>query len=285
MNVKRTNREYLPILLMIAALTGCASQAAQAPEPHQAKAPDRFIYVSTESLADECYHDLGPVELQVPYAEAAVDPDSTEMNQRLRGAALEQYPDTDAVIRVDSHQNDIGTIVTYTGEAVELEQNTTVECALRDAPKVIDTAAAIGAVGAGGAVAAGMTNSVTAVVAGAGAAVGTGALYKTIQHLNNEQAQQDALQQELGQQRQQIATLIGERNRLRQCQADDMTYNDCLTAKPVINTSAPAPDENAPNPAATTATPFELRRQIQEQQVYIKRLNGEISDLKTQLGG
>ena len=283
MNATRLMVKSSAMLLTLSLLAGCASQAAQAPQASQPKAPDRFIYVSTQSLAGQCYHDLGPIRLEVPYAEVAVDPDATQISQRLRAVALEQYPDTDAVIRVQSEENSVGTTVTYTGEAVELEQHATMECALRSAPRVADTAVAVAAGGVGGVVAGGITGAVGSAVAGAGAALGAGAIYQTMQHLNNEQAQQDALRQRLEQQRQQIATLIGERNRLRQCQDEELTYNDCMRANPVINTSAPAP-EDAANPASTTATPFELERQIQEQQIYIKRLNSEVSDLKIKLG-
>ncbi|HLH76331.1 MAG TPA: hypothetical protein VKV28_05925 [Candidatus Binataceae bacterium] len=263
----------------------CASRQT-AVAPPVAKTPDRYIYVTDKSLPGECFSDLGPVRIAVPYADAAVDPDLTQANRKLRAEALAKYPATDAVIEVKSHQNDVGTEVNYLGEAVELQQHPTVECAMRGAPKVVDSAALLAAGGVGGVVAAGgITAAPTVAGVEAGAAVGVAVFgaYGIAKHQTEQEARMTALRDQLERQRQQIEELIGERKRLRECQNDDLTYSECMNAKPIVQIQGPAPDDK-PDPSATVATPFEMQRQIQEQSDYLKKLQGELAQLRTSLG-
>ena len=119
--------------LAIAAAFGCASQS---PPPVQradaARPANRHIYVTSKSLPGECYTDLGAISITQPFGEAAVDKDNSEARKQLRTAALSRYPhDVDAVINVQSQQNDVGTEVIVTGEAIRLEDRHKVQCTLR----------------------------------------------------------------------------------------------------------------------------------------------------------
>jgi hypothetical protein len=97
-----------------------------------ARPANRYIYVTGQSLPGECYTDLGAIKIVQPYGEAAVDQDNSQARKRLRAAALSRYPaDVDAVINVQSEQNDVGTEVIVTGEAVRLEDRHTAQCTLR----------------------------------------------------------------------------------------------------------------------------------------------------------
>lgn len=279
------NVSSLGLLSISFVALACASRQAVVPAP-VAKAPDRYIYVTNQSLPGECFSDLGAVRITVPYADAAVDPDLTQANQKLRAQALSKYPATDAVIEVKSHQNDVGTEVDYLGEAVELQEHPTVQCAMRGAPKVVDSAALLAAGGLSGVVAAGgITAAPTVAGVEAGAAVGVTVFgaYGIAKHQTEQEARMTALRDRLDQQHKQIQELIGERKRLRECQDDDLTYSECLKAKPIVQVEAQAEDDK-PDPAATVATPFEMQRQIQEQNDYIKKLQGELAQLRTNLG-
>ncbi|MGH7914871.1 MAG: hypothetical protein ACREPW_09510, partial [Candidatus Binataceae bacterium] len=106
--------------------SACSTQHAPQAPAAPASAPDRFIYVSAGEVPSECYHDLGGVTFSEAYTEAAMDGDGVQMAAKLRTLAMAKYPDqADAVINVQTEQNSVGTIVTVTGEVVELQQGHT----------------------------------------------------------------------------------------------------------------------------------------------------------------
>ena len=182
------------LLFLATALIACACSAQRAPEAPAApaRAPDRFIYVSTGEVPSVCYHDLGGVTFTEPFTSAAMDGDGVQMATKLRAMAMEKYPDeADAVINVQTEQNSIGTIVTVKGEVVELQHGQTVECAMRKAPGVINTAAAIAAGGMLGAVAGGLVaGSATGAMVGGAVGVGAVGTYLGVnQHLQTEHEQ------------------------------------------------------------------------------------------------
>jgi hypothetical protein len=271
----------LPLIVILSIVTsGCATRQPT-PTP-QVRAPNRFIYVSAQGLPGECYRDLGMLKFSEPFAQASIDQDGTAAANRLRSLALDDYPDTvDAVINVRSAQNDIGTLVTVSGEAVELLNHETAACMLRKMPGVINNTAAIAAGGMAGTLAGGLiTNRVEGAMAGAGvggAAVGT---YELNQSQLREQARKQEIRKQLIEQQQQIVHLQAERTHLRQCQQQEMSLADC-DAEPTV----PAEASNTAANINWQASSFELDKQIQEQQDYISQLQSEVSNLRRQMGG
>src|SRR6266851_4982879 len=84
-----------------ATVFACAAQPA--PQPRQSRSTDRVIYVAAQDLPSECYHKLGPVTVEEPYADASIDPDNSGAAKQLSTLALNKYPnDVDAVINVRS---------------------------------------------------------------------------------------------------------------------------------------------------------------------------------------
>ncbi|MGH7934123.1 MAG: hypothetical protein ACREQN_13310 [Candidatus Binataceae bacterium] len=314
----------------------CASQ--RPPEPRQARSPNRFIYVSAQNLPGQCYSDLGGLQFDEPFTDAAIDPDGTQAAKRLRALALDRYPNSaDAVVNVRTRQNDIGTTVTVMGEAVELVNHDTVGCVARDMPGVIDNTAKLAAGGIVGTLAGGLiTNRVEGTMAGAGIGVAGAASYELAQKQEREQRETVALKNQLANQRRQIIHLQAERARLHECQEQEIALADCsLDQAPAAqdnaqdnahqavavrdNSAQAAPSRNGAaqddtaaqdgvaqadiqstggaqdnggalnnniaEPAQFNATPFEIRRQIQEQRLYIGELQQKVAEQRRQMGG
>jgi hypothetical protein len=276
------------LLFLATALMACACSAQRAPEAPAApaRAPDRFIYVSAGEVPSVCYHDLGAVTFTEPFTSAAMDGDGVQMATKLRALAMEKYPDeADAVINVQTEQNSIGTIVTVKGEVVELQHGQTVECAMRKAPGVINTAAAIAAGGMLGAVAGGLVaGSATGAMVGGAVGVGAVGTYLGVnQHLQTEH-EQAHLKSLLATQQTEIAQLLAKRSSLQKCAADEVPLANCK-----INDTIAAADDSAKAadaPSYETEQPqFELQKQIQEQRGYIQKLRDQVFELQKQLGG
>lgn len=274
----------LRLLLFVTALAAFACSTQRAPE-EPARAPDRFIYVSAQDVPSVCYHNLGSVSFTEPFTSAAMDGDGVKMANQLRAMAIEKYPDqADAVINVRMQENDVGTIVTVAGEVVELKQTQTVECAMRKAPGIMDSAAAMAAGGLLGAVAGGLlsggTTGAMGGAAGGAAAVGTYMAVK--QHLETKR-EQEQMKSQLADQQTEIARLLAERSSLHKCAADDVPLAHCKIDASAA--SANASSKPADELSVEKEPQFEIQKQIQEQQGYIGKLHEEISDLKQQLGG
>ncbi len=278
----------LRLLFLATAVMACACSAQQPSAAPQvpARAPDRFIYVSAQDVPSECYHDLGSVTFTEPFTDAAMDNDGVQMATKLRALAMEKYPDeADAVIKVQTEQNIVGTIVTVTGEVVELHQGQTVECAMRKAPGVLDRAAAVAAGGllggvAGGLVSGGTTGMMVGGPAGAGA-VGT---YMAVKEHLETRRQQAQLKSQLAAQQTEIAHLLAERSSLQKCVEAEVRLANCT----ISDTIAAASDSSKPAgaPSYETEQPqFELQKQIQEQQGYIQKLKDQVFELRKHLGG
>lgn len=279
----------LRLLFLAPALIACAcsaQRASQAPST-PARAPDRFIYVSAGDVPNECYHDLDSVTFTEPYSDAAMDGDGVQMAAKLRALAIEKYPDeADAVINVHTEQNDVGTLVTVTGEVVELHQGHTVECAMRKAPGVLDRTVAVAAGGMLGAVVGGVIPGAgtAGVMGGAAAGVATVGTYMAVKQHMETRHQQEQLKRQLATQQTEIAHLLAKRTSLQKCAADDVPLANCK----INDTIATASDSSKPAGAPayeTEQSQFELQKQIQEQQGYIRKLGDEIFDLQQQLDG
>ena len=278
----------LHLLLLAAALTISACSTRHASEASQAPArdPNRFIYVSAQEIPGQCYHDLGGVTFAEPFSSAAMDGDGVGMATKLRALAIDKYPDqADAVIDVRTQQNDVGTIVTVTGEVVELQQGQTVECAMRKAPGVLNNAAAVAAGGLLGTVAGGLTGAgSTGMMVGAGAGMAAVGTYMGVkQHLETKR-EQEQLKSQLASQQTEIAHLLVQRSSLQKCADDEIPLANCK----VNDTVGLAGDSDKPAgaPSYETEQPqFEVQKQIQEQQGYIRKLKDQVFDLQKQLGG
>jgi hypothetical protein len=263
---------------MMCLLAACAPHA----ETQRAANPNRYIYITNESLSEQCYRNLGPVSVTEPYAQATVESADATLANRLRASALKQYPqDADAVVNVQADENDAGTEVTVKGDAVETLDHTTVVCAIREAPPAIDTAADAAAGGMMGALVAGLISGQPQGAEGGGwlgaAAAGSySAMAKRQKALDKDQDLHDALTQ----QKQQILALQDERARLNECKEEEIPAGQCTSdapsaaAKPVADTSD-EPDWNA--------SQFDLEKQVQMQQDYIAKLQDQIGDIKTQM--
>lgn len=261
---------------------GQAPRAAQGSEP--GRSPERFIYVTAQGLPGACYHELGVVQFTEPFTDAAIDPDNSNAADHLRALALQRYPNqADAVIGLQSRSNDVGTLVTVSGTAVELRKGETVECAMRQVPGTLDTVAASAAGGVVGALAGGLAGGgPTATMAGGAGGVAVVGSYLAYKHHKEAEAEHDRLLAQLQAQRRQIAELQAQRAGLEQCLANETPVDKCKPAPPPAPSAAEA---HATEAADWSAQPYELQRQIQEQQVYIKKLREQVLDARHQLSG
>ena len=259
----------------------CAAQPAS--QPPQARSTDRVIYVAAQDLPSECYHKLGVVTVEEPFADASIDPDNSGAAKQLSALALHKYPnDVDAVINIRSMQNDAGTSVTVTGDAVELEDRPTVECAMRKMPGVIDTAAAMSAGAmAGTAIAGSLGGNVSDAEAGALIGGGVEGKYLLAKKQQDERFQQAQIINGLQQQRRDIKRLLAERSRLGECEEQELSLADCNLEKTAAAATASA--NNGVEPNDWKASEFQLKKQIQEQQDYIKQLRQQVIDIRQRL--
>ncbi len=219
-------------------------------------------------------------------ADAAVDQDNSETAKRLRRAALENYPDdVDAVIDVQSEQNDVGSEVAVKGEAVRLEDRPTVQCSLRRAKGVMDQTAVLGAAGIAGATAGGlMAGASAATSVGIAGAAMMGA-HLIIQHEQDKEQLDAELKKSLNDQYREIAQSLKERSRLRQCKQEEIRLSACLGSAPNAGQSAQPTEQQTNDQDTVTAAPFEIKRQIQDQQDYIKQLQGQVTQLRFEISG
>jgi outer membrane lipoprotein SlyB len=285
-----------------AMIAGCtAAQAPVSVRPAATSAPvapsNNHIYVSSETPPGECYHDLGPVTYTEPFTDSVIDTDDTQLNEHLRNLAQEQYPTgLDAVINVQKNQNDAGTMVVVTGEAVTMKNQMTVECALRAAPKVIDSASRMVAGGIAGTVVGGLAGGTTtgAEEGGAIGAIGSGA----IESLNRDQEQQAAqtdLDTRIAAQQARITALRTELAKLvsAKCDAEELSPADCTQRVAEIEhatggNSTVASRTATANAVSAAGAPivsqFDVRNRLQAQQETIDRLQHQIADIKRQSG-
>jgi hypothetical protein len=282
---KRLMRSATVVIVAAVMLWGCASQSASAPQ-QAARPANRFIYVTTQNLPGECYTNLGEVQTTQSFADATVDQDQSEAAKQLRATALNQYPnDVDAVINVQTAQNDVGTEVTTSGDAVRLEDHPTVKCTLRNSEGAIDTAGVMAAGGIAGAAAGGLVSGAAAAAALGVAGASAMGVRTVMQHQTANEAQQEEFRQELAAQRKEITELLNERARLRQCQEQEISLKACLASPPPPSQSSNNNDESESlNRDTVNATPFEIEKHLQEQHEYIKQLQDEVAQIKWQMG-
>lgn len=290
-------RPYPIICFVMAVFASACSLGRTAAPPAAASAAaapsNRHIYVTAEGLPDACYHDLGAVGFVEPYFDSVIDSDHSKMAGRLRDVAVQKFPDrVDAVINVRTKQNSVGTQVAVAGDAVQLSQHETVECAERTAPGVLDKAALVAAGGMVGTLAGGLAGTaagmgVTGAMGGAAAGMTAAGGYEIYEHVKNTRAQEAAINNRIQQQRNEIAQLREEVAKLvhQQCQEQELSAAACADRQQALEqvsattVSSPA----VPNGAAADATKFQVLNKIQEQQETIDRLKAEVTRLHQQM--
>jgi hypothetical protein len=263
------------IFLLAAA---CSSQV----ETSRVANPNRYVYVTSENLSEQCYRDLGPINLTEPFAQATVEAGDSTLADRLRALALKEYPqDGDAVIGVSVNNNDAGTATTVSGEVVAVEDHTTAACMLRDMPPVLDGAAQTAAGGMLGTLVGGLVAGTPQAAEGGGyLGATTAGSIATITHHENQQQQIEYTHDTLVQQQRTIVSLQQERARMNECREEETPLTQCRSAQPNLNTTATADTPDAPN---LSSSQFDLEKQIQMQQDYIVKLNAQIGDIKQEM--
>jgi hypothetical protein len=264
------------LIIVSATIPGCSARQSA---PRTAN-PNRYIYVTDQSLPGQCYRDLGTIEFDEPFAQAAIDPDSSDMAKHLRALAVAKYPeDVDAIIGLHANDNAAGTSVKVTGEAVEIEDHTTVVCVLRGTPEVLDASAAAAAAGMTGTITAGLLNGATAAMnAGGGAALGVGAS-ELLAHHEKSELQREQVTKQLVDQQQEIRELQSERARLKTCEDKEIPLPSCdfKQASQTRATIVTAPTEYQ------NLSLFELQKQAAEERDYISQLQQQIAGMQWEM--
>lgn len=283
-------------------IAGCAT--AQAPTKPQPLSPsasaaaaggpnDGHIYVSSESLPGECYHDLGPVTYTEPFFESVIDTDDKQLNEHLRALARQQYPaGLDAVLDVQKNQNLAGTEVEITGRAVSMSNRMTIECALRATPGVVDSASRVIAGGILGTAVGGLVGSTTGAEAGGAiGVVGTGAI-EAINHTKAVEKAQTELNNRIAAQQTQITQLRTQLAKLVSVQCDDEELSPAACTQRVAEIEQSTMGTAAPGAGAITSvstsadapvtSKFDVNNQLQAQQEMIERMQSQIATMKHQ---
>ena len=282
------------IIVAMTMMCACASSrsapdqpAAISAQPQAASAqPEGHIYVTSEGLSEDCYQDLGQVAVNESFAQSVVEtPDSQA--QRLRDLAREKYsPKVDAVINVRAQQNDAGTAVEITGEAVHIQNHQTIACAARGMPDVVDSAAATAAGGIVGTVIGGLAvGNETGAEAGGGIGAGAAAGMELARHRQQEHAREAFISDRLGQQQTQIKRLSQQLTGLiqQQCDTEQLSEQDCDQRISGVRQQVGGSDALASGPGGATGggmTDFQIQNRVQEQQELIDRLQQRIAEIK-----
>jgi hypothetical protein len=271
-----------------AASRGSPTQTAVAPGQ-----PQGHIYVTSSGLNGDCYEDLGQVAVTESFAQSVVEADDSQA-QRLRELAREKYSsNVDAIINVHQQQNDAGTAVKITGEAVHLRNHETVACVARDMPGVVDSAAAASAGGIVGTVVGGLAvNGGSVYGAEAGGAMGASAAagIEMAKHRQQQQAEEAFIGDRLQQQQNEIERLDEQLSQLiqQQCNNEELSAQDCdqrvaAVQQEIAKTNEAAQELSSPAAASASKaapTDFQVRNRIQEQQEIIDQLELRIAQMK-----
>lgn len=273
----------------------CATSHDSASNPPPAAAQhEEHVFVTTGSLDETCYQDLGQIDLTEAYAQFVVaSPDSQA--QQIRELAQKDYGTrVEAVIDVREHQNDVGTAVDITGEAVQLRNDTTVACAARGMPEVLDSASAAAAGGIVGTLIGGLSQSGGSVYgAEAGGAFGASAVAgsEIAKRRKEQQSQEAFISDRLEQQRKEIAELYQQLTKLigQQCDNEELSEQECEQRITRIQQQLPQTttaqiSEQSSKPANAAGTEpisqFAVLNRVQEQQEVIDQLQHRIAEIR-----
>ena len=284
-------------------LSACAAakppEAVSAPVAQSAPRPATHIYVTEESLDNACYKEVGEVNYVEPFAAAATDPEHLGMADELRAAAVKKYPNrVDAIINVHTDDHDIGSEVLVSGEAVQLEPPSKIDCKLPDkiAAALVNFATGSQARsdrrGATSGVAyngpAGTTNTASEADGGSSGLDATKHIRENLRramvatmpgqtHVNESAlADQAQLQQaEIRRLRTEIRQMVNQRCEaadLSDAECDSMRKNAGLEQHEVVAVPDKGAGDNSPSV-------FEIRNLIQAQDEQIEKLRRQVADM------
>jgi hypothetical protein len=280
-------------------LCACATShgASQQSSTSLAQSEAHHIYVTSGNLNGDCYKDLGPVTFTESFAQSVVKAGDSQA-QQLRQLAQEKYASkVDAIVNVHQQQNDAGTAVQISGEAVQVVNHETVACVARGMPAVADTAAATAAGGIVGTVIGGLAGSagdagVTGAEIGAGIGASAVAGIELARHRRQQQVNEAFISDRLQQQQDEITQLYQQLTKLigQQCDTEELSEQDCeqrilAIQQQIAQPAQPAQESRSPGEAGTSAsastmTDFQVHNRIQEQQEIIDQLQQRIAQIK-----
>jgi hypothetical protein len=291
------------IATMTVLLSTCATakrpEAVPAPAAHSASHSTGHIYVTREALDSACYKEIGEVSYAEPFAAAATDPENLGVADELRKAAIEKYPNrVEAIINVHTEDHDVGSEVLVSGEAVQLEPPSKVDCTLPDTLAAVFVNFATGSKmrgarrgatsGAGYNGPAGTTNTAAEAEGSSGSDSGREikenlrrAMVATMpgQTQVNESAladQAELQQAEIRRLRKEIAQTVN-----RRCEAADISAARCASMR--RNAELVQPHEMVvvanKDGGEKSPTVFEIQNLIQAQGELIARLRREVADM------
>ncbi|MBV8054361.1 MAG: hypothetical protein JOZ29_08320 [Deltaproteobacteria bacterium] len=285
-------------IMAAAMLCACAMShdSSQTSEPALTRS-ESHIYVTNEGLNGDCYQDLGQLTLNESFAQSVVEAGDSQA-ERLRELAREKYSTkVDAIINVREQQNDAGTAVEITGEAVHVQNHKTITCAARDLPGVVDSASGAAAGGIVGTLIGGLAGG-NVYGAEAGGAVGAtaGAGIELAKHRQQQHAEEAFISGRLEQQRNEIERLYEQLAKLieQQCNTEELSEQVCnqriaSIQQQIAQTNEPAQRSPLPGSAGTSTsegalTELQIRNRIQEQQEIIDQLQQRIAQIKQSTG-
>jgi hypothetical protein len=231
--------------------------------------------------------------LKKSFAQSVVEsPDS--LAQEMRDLAREKFANkVDAVIDVHEQQDEAGTTVEITGQAVHLQNHETVACAARSMPEIVDSASAAAAGGIVGTVVGGLAGgSVQGAEAGGAIGATAAAGRELIKRQQQQRTQEAFIGDRLKQQQGQIAQLYQELSKLigQQCDQEELSEQDCENRIVTVQQQIAIANGTGPkSPSSSTAsgsseeratTKFDVVNRIQEQQEIIDQLQRRIVEIK-----
>jgi len=290
------------IATMAAVLSACAiakpPEAAVTPAAPSASRPAGHIYVTADTLDTACYQEVGEVSFVEPFSAAVTDPENLDTADELRKDAVKKYPNrVDAIINVHTEDHDIGSEVLVSGEAVQLEPPSKIDCKLPDklaaafanfATGAKNRGSRRGATGSGYNGPAGTTNTAADAEGAAGVDPTKNireslrrAMISTMpgQTQVNESALADQVelqQAEIKRLRKEIDQMVG-----RRCEEADLSAAQCDSMRK--NAEFAQPHEVVPTAdkeaGEKSPTVFEMQNVIQAQEELIAKLRREAADM------
>lgn len=270
--------------------------AKQRPVTAETATSNEHIYVTTKGMPSGCYSKLGVVSFVEPYGDSMIDPDHSRMAAGLRTAAQQKYPgQVDAIIHLRTAQNDVGTMVQVSGDAVHLNHHETLKCAERTAAAVRDKVAPIaagGMVGTMAGLAAGTFAGATALGLIGGAATGVTAAggYEAYKSIKEARAEEAAINNKIQHQQAEITQLSEEIARLegQQCDQQELPAGTCIERQQAIErvsseAASLSVGTKSSTAAGTEATKFQVLNGIQANEEKIGRLQTEVFQLQQQM--
>jgi hypothetical protein len=309
MGTIRVARYIGSVAIMAILFSACATAAPPEPAPSTPPAPaaaaqsaprsGEHIYVTGDTLDTACYKEVGEVSYVEPFSAAVTDPDNLGVADQLRKLAVDKYPDrVDAIINVHSEDHDIGSEVLVSGEAVQIEPPSKIDCKLPEKLAAAFANFATGAKtrgsrrgstnGSGYNGPAGTTNTAAEAEGSAGSDPTKNirenlrrAMLSTMpgQTDVNESALTDQVQlqqAEIKRLRREIDQVVG-----RQCEKADLSAAQCDSMRKNAEFVQPHEVVAVPNTDASEKSPtvFEIQNLIQAQTELISKLRQEAANL------